>query len=65
MQYYYLEGIEKRGPYTKGEMKEQVLKPETLVLSEGMENWLPIKQIPELNEYIFFKEYPYSSNMPN
>ena len=53
MQYYYLEGIEKRGPFAKSDLKNRGLKPETLILSDGMENWLPINQIPELYEYIF------------
>ncbi len=65
MQYYYLEGIEKRGPYTKVELKERDLKPETLVLSEGMENWLPIKQIPELNEFIFLRDSLNDNNDSN
>jgi hypothetical protein len=28
---------------------------ETLILSEGMVNWLPINQVPELYEFLFLK----------
>jgi hypothetical protein len=65
MQYYYLEGIEKRGPYTKDELKNRGLKPETLILSEGMENWLPINQVHELYEFLFSKESTNEVNNSN
>ena len=53
MQYYYLDGLEKKGPYTKEELKGRNLNSETLVFSEGMDSWKPIKDIPELESYLF------------
>lgn len=45
------------------ELKDRGLKPETLVFSDGMENWTPIKQIPDLNEFLFSSKS--SSEMSN
>src|SRR5690606_11828193 len=53
MHYYYLDGLEKKGPYTVEELKVRNLKPETLVFSEEMENWKPIKEIESLNLALF------------
>lgn len=56
MQYYYLDGLDKKGPYTQDELKGRNLNPETLVFSDSMENWRPIKDLPELNSYLFTTE---------
>ena len=53
MKYYYLDGIEKKGPYEKEELKNYNINAETLVFFEGLSNWKPIKDIPELNSYLF------------
>ena len=53
MKYYYLDGIEKKGPYEKEELKNYNINAETLVFFEGLSNWKPIKDIPELNRYLF------------
>ena len=59
MLYYYLDGLEKRGPYTFDELKSRNLEPDTLVFTEGMENWLPLK---EINGYSLPLQKKLSSN---
>lgn len=48
MSYYYLDGLDKKGPYTVAEIKSRNLKNETLVYTEGMGSWKPLKDFPEL-----------------
>jgi hypothetical protein len=55
MLYYYLDGLNKKGPYTSEELKTRNLKPETLVFSDGMDSWKPIKEIESLNSILFEK----------
>ncbi len=55
MLYYYLDGLDKKGPYTSEELKNRNLKPETLVFSDGMDSWKPIKEIETLNSILFEK----------
>ena len=39
----------KEGPYNVGNLKRHIrLTPDTLAWKEGMPQWLPIRQIPEL-----------------
>jgi len=56
MKYYYLDGIEKQGPFDLVELKNCSLTPDTLVFSEGFSSWHPIKDIPELNDFLFALE---------
>lgn len=53
MLYYYLDGLEKKGPYNPEELKSRNVTPETLVFQDGMTNWKPIKEIQDLNNKIF------------
>lgn len=53
MQYYYLDGLDKKGPYTLEELKTRNLKPETLVFSDGMDSWKPIKEIENITSVLF------------
>ncbi|WP_343522031.1 DUF4339 domain-containing protein [Pedobacter sp.] len=46
--YYYLDGIEKKGPYSHEEIKLANLSPTTLIWTEGMDNWTAIKDVPTL-----------------
>ncbi|HUS03562.1 MAG TPA: DUF4339 domain-containing protein, partial [Chitinophagaceae bacterium] len=62
MLYYYLDGLDKKGPYTSEELKTRNLKPETLVFSDGMDSWKPIKEIESLNSIIFEKPNDTKSN---
>ena len=53
MNYYYLDGLEKKGPYSKEELKASNLTPNTLVFSNGMKNWTMIKELTELDSFLF------------
>lgn len=53
MNYYYLDGLEKKGPYKPHELISRKLTQDTLVLSEGMTNWKPVKEVPELYSLLF------------
>lgn len=46
--YFYSDGKNNHGPYTVEELKEKTISPETLVWCEGMEDWQPARQVPEL-----------------
>jgi GYF domain 2 len=48
MKYYYLEGIEKKGPYTVEEIKSRGLSGETLIFREDKNNWHPLSVFEEL-----------------
>ncbi|MCO5948078.1 DUF4339 domain-containing protein [Mucilaginibacter flavidus] len=50
MLYYYLEGFEKKGPYTISDLRALNLDRETLVFTEGMDNWKPIKDLEIFNQ---------------
>ena len=50
MKYYYLEGVEKKGPFEKEELMLKKLNSSTLIFCEGMENWTQLTQMPELNK---------------
>lgn len=50
MKYFYLEGVEKKGPFEKEELMFKKLNSSTLIFCEGMENWTPLSQMPELNK---------------
>ncbi len=49
MNWYYVENGEQIGPVNDGNLnrllKEQTIKPETLVWRDGMEKWVPYKQM--------------------
>jgi uncharacterized protein DUF4339 len=53
MLYYYLDGLDKKGPYTGDELKSRNLNEETMVFSDGMSNWTAIKNLPELHKILF------------
>ena len=50
MKYFYLEGVEKKGPFEKEELIFKKLNSSTLIFCEGMESWTQLSQIPELNK---------------
>ena len=47
-EYYYLDGNEQRGPLGIDQLKSVGLKPETLVWTEGLKDWKPVKEVDEL-----------------
>lgn len=55
MLYYYLDGLDKKGPYNPDELKSRNVTPDTLVFCDGMANWKSIKEIPDLNSLLFDK----------
>ena len=53
MNYYYMDGLDKKGPYTKDEIKLRRLPSETLLIKEGMTQWNKLEFFEELNEPLF------------
>jgi len=47
-QYYYTDGRERFGPYTLEELNGRGLTRETLVWKDGLQDWIPAAQLPEL-----------------
>ena len=52
MNYYYMDGLDKKGPYTKEEIKLRKLSPETLMIKDGMTQWSKLETFDELKENI-------------
>ena len=50
--FYYAEGSERRGPFTLHQLSSLNLAPDTLVWSNGLENWMPASQAP-LTSHLF------------
>jgi hypothetical protein len=48
-QYFYSDGIEKYGPFTIEELKSHHIKGDTLMWSEGMDDWKPANQISSIS----------------
>lgn len=57
MKYYYLDGIEKKGPYTLAELKSRNLSPDTLIYKEGRQNWKRLSDFEDMKKI--------SDNTPN
>ena len=47
-EFYYLEGNEQKGPMGIDQLKTVGLKSETLVWTEGLDDWKPAKEVEEL-----------------
>lgn len=54
--YYYLDGIDKKGPFSKDEIISKNLTPTTLVYFDGLTNWTPLSQFEELQQPIFVEQ---------
>lgn len=50
MKYYYLDGIEKKGPYTLEEIISRNLSSDTMIYREDKTNWLALSNFEELNQ---------------
>jgi hypothetical protein len=48
MKYYYLDGIEKRGPYTFEELHSRNLSSDTMVFREGSKKWIRLSDIENI-----------------
>lgn len=57
-EYFFLKGKETKGPFSVDQLAEQGLTNETLVWTEGMENWQKLKDINELAQIIKPKSVP-------
>lgn len=47
-EYFFLKGIEQKGPFTIEQLYDKELNYDTLIWTEGMENWAKLKDVPEL-----------------
>jgi hypothetical protein len=50
--YFYSDGKEKQGPFSFEELKNENITRETLIWFEGLEDWIPAKNIKELEEIL-------------
>lgn len=57
-EYYYLIGKDQKGPFTIEQLTDKGLTNETLVWTEGMENWQKLKDVTELVQIIKPKSVP-------
>lgn len=48
--YFYSDGTNKFGPYTKEELREMNIAPHTLIWFQGLSEWRPANTFPELHE---------------
>ena len=67
MEYYYSEGGQPVGPVSLDALRSVGLTPETLVWHEGMTDWQPANQLPELQDLfppVFEASAPYVATPP-
>jgi TM2 domain-containing membrane protein YozV len=50
--YYFADGTAQRGPFPPEELPRQGLRADHLVWTEGMPNWVPAAQVPELAAHL-------------
>jgi uncharacterized RDD family membrane protein YckC len=50
--YFYSNGKEKQGPFSFEELKNKDIKKETLIWFQGLEDWVPAKEIKEFDEIL-------------
>lgn len=58
MKYYYLDGIEKKGPYTLEEIRSRNLSSDTLVYREGSTKWIRLSDIEDVRSKQIFSTTP-------
>lgn len=46
--YYFADGNVRRGPFDLEKLRDVPLQPETLVWRQGLPEWLPMREVPEL-----------------
>lgn len=49
-EYYFLDGADKKGPYSKEEIIELKLADETLIFSDNLNKWVPFKELEDFKE---------------
>ena len=50
--FYYLNGIDKKGPFSIDELALLNLSNDTLIWTEGFENWKPLSELPDILKLI-------------
>lgn len=50
-EYFYTDGYNKFGPFTLLELKNKAISRQTKVWRKGLDNWIPLEQVPELKEF--------------
>ncbi len=53
MKYFIIENDVQKGPFTMDELKDKKISSDTLVWTEGMENWTPAWQVAELRGLLY------------
>jgi hypothetical protein len=56
--YYYSDGVNQHGPFTKEELREKHISRDTLVWFNGMANWQPAGTVQELGDIFFMPPPP-------
>jgi TM2 domain-containing membrane protein YozV len=62
--YYLAEGTTQRGPFSEQELPGAGLRPDSLVWCEGMPQWEPASQVPELQSILFPQAPPGAQPAP-
>lgn len=57
-EYFFLKGKDQNGPFTVEQLADKGLTRESLIWTEGMENWQKLKDIPELIQELKIKSVP-------
>ena len=63
--YFYSDGKEKQGPFSFEELKNENITRETLIWFEGLEDWIPAKDIKEIEEILQLIPPPIPSKETN
>jgi len=50
--YYYAQGDEQYGPFSREELQNEPIQPGTLIWYQGLKTWTPASQLEELNELL-------------
>ena len=61
-QYYFTHKSQKLGPFSLADLRMQNLTPNTLIWYDGLQEWLPAKEIPELKDLFLRPEKPNKTN---
>jgi len=68
-EYYYLNGADKKGPYSKQEIIDLKLSDDTLIFSDDLNKWIPYKELedfkPSIEETIIETPNKKKSNIGN
>ncbi len=57
--YFYIDNQGKqKGTFTAEELKQENIRKETLVWTQGMEQWKPAGEVPELNHLFNYQQTP-------